>query len=73
MSLLHLFAGEPANCEDAGDFDDNEILSVGDAILQLDFLFRRGESPPAPYPEAGEDPAGTGPLGCERGLERKDA
>ncbi len=64
--LLHLFVGKPAECEDAGDLDDNEVLDISDVLFELFFLFRRGVAPLEPYPEAGEDPGGEGPLGCEK-------
>ncbi|HVR75469.1 MAG TPA: lamin tail domain-containing protein [Planctomycetota bacterium] len=64
-TLLHLFAGAVTNCEDAMDFDDNEVLNVTDVLLALGFLFQNGAAPPAPFPAAGVDPAGT-ILGCAR-------
>jgi hypothetical protein len=45
--------------------DDNEQLNVTDAVTLLDYLFRAGAEPPAPYPAAGTDPSGAA-LGCER-------
>ena len=63
-TLLYLFRGVAITCEDAADADDNEALEITDAIYGLDFLFRGGPFPPAPFPQAGYDPAGDG-LGCE--------
>jgi hypothetical protein len=56
--LLDLFAGVPAraDCRKALDVDDSGILDTTDAIRLLDFLFRGGPAPPAPFPEDGEDP-----------------
>jgi len=56
--LLDLFAGVPAraDCRDALDVDDSGILNTTDAVRLLDFLFRGGAAPPAPFPGAGEDP-----------------
>ena len=56
--LLDLFAGVPAraSCRAALDVDDSGILDTTDAVRLLDFLFRGGSAPPAPFPEAGEDP-----------------
>ena len=44
------------NCEDAGDIDDNGSLQVTDVIALLDFLFKSGPAPAAPFPAAGFDP-----------------
>jgi hypothetical protein len=66
--LLHLFHGAPSTCQDAGDADNNEVLNIADAIYILEHLFRRGPPPPAPYPQPGIDPDGSGPLGCSAGL-----
>lgn len=63
--LLHLFAGLPTDCQDALDTDDNEALNATDAVRVLDFLFRGGGAPPAPFPANGVDPSGA-TLGCER-------
>jgi hypothetical protein len=65
--LLHLFFGAAASCQDAGDVDNNERLELTDSIRILDFLFRTGPPPAAPFATAGEDEGG-GPLGCEVGL-----
>jgi hypothetical protein len=56
--LLDLFAGVPAraDCRKALDVDDSGILDTTDAVVLLDFLFRDGPTPPAPFPGAGEDP-----------------
>jgi hypothetical protein len=65
LILLHLFHGEPLSCGDAADVDDGESLALTDAIRTLDFLFRGGPAPVAPFPGAGFDPTGTA-LSCER-------
>ena len=64
-SLLHLFGGVATDCEDSMDVDDDETLNVTDVISLLNYLFKSGEAPGAPFPAAGEDPAGT-QLGCQR-------
>ena len=61
--LLHLYGGLPLDCQDAADVDDSETLNVTDAIRLLEFLFRGGARPSAPFPSPGEDPSG-GALGC---------
>jgi hypothetical protein len=64
-ALLHLFAGAATNCEDSMDVDDDETLNVTDVISLLNYLFKSGAAPGAPFPTAGVDPAGT-QLGCQR-------
>jgi hypothetical protein len=66
--LRHLFAGLGTTCQDAGDADNNEALELTDAVRVLSHLFQQGTPPAAPYPDAGEDPDGAGPLGCVSGL-----
>ena len=63
-TLLHLFASRPLACPDAADANDDEALNVTDVIFELNFLFRGGTTPPAPYPSAGIDTTGNGTLGC---------
>ena len=66
--LLHLFKGREARCRVAGDTNDDESLNIADAIFLVDFLFRRGPPPAAPFPLPGTDPGGIDPLGCEQRL-----
>ncbi len=62
--LGYLFLGDrPSDCHDAADVDDDGQLQVTDAIYSLAHLFQGGESPPPPFPEAGDDPTGD-ELGC---------
>jgi hypothetical protein len=61
--LRHLFLGGALACADAGDADDSGTLNITDPVYLLDFLFRRGERPPAPFPGPGVDPSGDD-LGC---------
>lgn len=63
--LLHLFAGSAIDCADALDVDDDEAVNVTDAVALLEFLFRGGPAPRAPFPTPGPDPSGT-TLGCDR-------
>jgi hypothetical protein len=57
--LQRLFASGPAvTCLDAGDANDDEGLNLADAIYIFQNLFANGPSPPAPYPDCGEDPGG---------------
>ncbi len=62
--LFHIFRASPLLCEDAADVDDNERINVTDAILALEFIFKGGPPPAAPFPGPGFDPAGD-TLGCE--------
>jgi hypothetical protein len=66
--LFHLFQGLPISCQDAADADNNETLNLADVIHILNYLFRAGQAPAAPYPFPGSDLDGDGPLGCEKGL-----
>jgi hypothetical protein len=63
--LFFLFSGTTVTCLDALDADDNGSIEMTDSIYTLDFLFRRGSPPPAPYPGTGRDPTDTDSLGCE--------
>jgi len=61
--LFALFAGRPAECDDALDTDDSGDLAVTDAIRIAGYLFLADAPPPPPFPEAGKDPTADG-LGC---------
>ncbi len=66
--LVHLFNGVGVTCADAGDVNDDEILSASDAIQLLEYLYRDGDPPQAPFPTPGWELEAEGPLGCEKGL-----
>lgn len=55
-ALRFLFGGEPLACEDAVDVTDDGIASLSDVVRILDYLFREGDPPAAPFPERGIDP-----------------
>ena len=61
--INYLFIGRELDCLDAADVDDDEALLITDGVYLLDFLFRTGSAPPAPYPAPGPDPEGDA-LGC---------
>jgi hypothetical protein len=63
-TLLSLFGPLELSCPDAADANDDERLNLTDAIVILDYLFRSGVAPPAPFPSAGLDVTGNGSLGC---------
>lgn len=66
ISLLgYLFLGGEADCLEALDTNDDASVDVTDPIYLLEFLYTGGPSPPAPFPQVGEDP-GEHTLGCER-------
>ena len=54
-----------SDCEDAKDVNDDGFVNMTDAIFLSQFLRNGGESPPAPFPFAGEDPTDDD-LGCDR-------
>ena len=63
-TLLALFEGAVTlDCDDSADIDDDGVLRISDAIRGLDFLFRFGPPPRAPWPTAGLDPT-LDSLGC---------
>ena len=53
--LFHLFGGGTIPCEKAADVDDTGSLALTDAVYLLDFLFRRGLPPLAPFADCGFD------------------
>ena len=63
--LSLLFAGaQRVPCQDAADSDDDGAISITDGVYLFNYLFRAGSpEPPAPFPEAGEDPT-PDMLGC---------
>lgn len=62
----YLFAGSIVPCPNALDADDNEVVSLGDALQVLCVVFScAGSVPiPPPHPDCGEDPS-AGSLTCE--------
>ncbi len=66
--VFHLYLGAAISCQDAADATNNEVLDVADAIFILNYLFRGGASPSAPFPQAGMDQGAQGVLGCEWGV-----
>jgi hypothetical protein len=66
--VRHLFAGLAVDCQDSLDADDDGELAVTDAIYGLDYIFRNGDMPPAPFPILGHDATDGDALGCETGL-----
>ena len=66
--LRHLFAGLEIFCQDAADADDDESLTITDAIRVLDYLFRAGLAPAPPFPGVGPDLTDDPGLGCDQGI-----
>jgi hypothetical protein len=64
-TLFYLFGGRQLLCLDAADADDNEFVNITDVIYTLNWLFRAGSAPPAPFPASGPDTTGGGALGCQ--------
>ena len=60
-----LFQGaDIPDCPDGSDLDDDGRITLTDVIVILNFLFRGGVAPAAPYPEPGQDPTADG-LQCQ--------
>lgn len=65
-SARYLFqSGSPPTCQDAADTNDDGVLDLSDPVYLLFHLFLLGPPPPAPFPEAGQDPTFRDNLGCE--------
>ncbi|MGE3166858.1 MAG: dockerin type I repeat-containing protein [Planctomycetota bacterium] len=62
-------------CDDACDINDDGRLNLGDAVFLMNYLFKFGPEPPAPFPDPGpdetvDDPTGLHPeLGCIGGID----
>jgi len=63
----YLFLGGTAPvCMDAADCNDDGMLDISDPIYLLFYLFiANSPPPPAPFPEAGNDPTFRDNLGCQ--------
>ena len=66
--VRHLFAGVQVDCQDALDANDDGNINLTDAVYVLDFLYRAGAAPSAPYPLRGRDVSDVDALGCDQGL-----
>jgi uncharacterized protein YkvS len=56
-------------CDDACDTNDDGKINLADAVYILNFLFKGGDQPPAPFPDPGTDPTDDDPLDCAGGQE----
>jgi hypothetical protein len=66
LSATYLFeTGIAPSCPDAVDSNDDGFLDISDPVYLLFFLFLQGDPPPAPYPNAGDDPTFRDGLGCD--------
>lgn len=54
-TLLHLYGGTELNCADAADANDDGALDISDPVYTLNFIFKEGNTMPAPYPKEGYD------------------
>ena len=55
-----LFRRSPAiDCRSSADCDGNRSFDVSDAVFALNFVFRGGPPPPAPFPDCASAPAGS--------------
>ena len=64
-TLRFVLGGALLACPDAADMNDSGHLDLTDAILALEFIFRDGAPPSAPFPASGVDPTDDG-LRCIR-------
>ena len=67
LRVLFLAGDTELPCRKAADFNNDEILELADAQLELMYLFQGGSSPPAPGPSTcGFDDGGVPPewLSC---------
>jgi len=53
--LYYLFADLPLLCLDAADVNDDGAIDISDPIYEIDYLFRAGPEPTAPFPQCGPD------------------
>ncbi len=64
VTMQTLFFGESAVCcEAAADVNDDDAININDAIYTLNYLFRGGRRPEAPFPLC-RTTFGSGALGC---------
>ena len=65
VTLAALFRRGPFSYPDAADVNDDGHIDVMDALASLEFIFRKAEAPPPPFPTLGPDPCDDR-LGCRR-------
>jgi len=60
--LSNLFFGSPRDlaCEAAADFEDDESITLTDALRILEFVSGAGNAPASPYPVSGSDTTSSG-------------
>lgn len=69
------FLGYDPSCKDACDINDDGAINLADAVFLMNYLFKFGPEPPAPFPDPGidetvDDPTGLHPeLGCVGGFD----
>jgi hypothetical protein len=65
VSYIFLGGTQPT-CLEASDTNGDRRLDIGDVVWLLSWYFLGGTPPPQPFGGCGDDPRGTGKLGCER-------
>ena len=55
--------GPKPACDDAADSNDSGAVDISDAVFGIAYQLMGGPSPPAPFPECGEDPS-LDPIDC---------
>ena len=57
LGVLFFISGQgELPCHAAADFDDSGAIDVTDVVLNVEFLFRNGAPPPAPFSRCAVDP-----------------
>lgn len=74
-SIAAQFQGYMPPCEDACDANDDGKINLADAVFVMNYQFKFGPEPPAPFPDQGSDETIDDPtglhveLGCESGRD----
>jgi hypothetical protein len=54
--IIRCMTGEPFNCDDAADANDDGVLNMVDCGYLQNYLYGGGPPPPPPFPDCGLDP-----------------
>ncbi len=62
--IYYLYADLAISCVDAADVNDDGGVDIADPVYLIDYLFRNGAPPPAPFSGCGTDPTEEDELDC---------